>query len=37
MRPVLRYIMKGTPGWVLLHLVAILATLWLGASTRFTP
>ena len=33
----LRHIMKGTPGWVLLHLAAILLTLWLGAVTRFTP
>jgi hypothetical protein len=33
----LRHIMKGTPGWWLLHVVAILLTLWLGALTRFAP
>jgi hypothetical protein len=31
----LRLIMKGTPGWAALHLLAILLTLWLGALTRF--
>jgi hypothetical protein len=29
--------MKGTPGWVVLHVLAVLATFWLGASTRFAP
>jgi hypothetical protein len=33
----LRHIMKGTPGWWLLHIAAVLLTLWLGALTRFTP
>ena len=33
----LRHITKGTPGWWLLHVVAILLTLWLGALTRFAP
>ncbi len=33
----LRYVMKGSPGWMVLHLVAILLTLWLGAVTRFAP
>jgi hypothetical protein len=32
-----KFILKGTPGWWILHLVAILVTLWLGAVTRFTP
>lgn len=31
----LRLIMKGTPGWVALHLLAIALTLWLGAASRF--
>jgi len=31
----LKPIMKGTPGWALLHVAAILLTLWLGALTRF--
>jgi hypothetical protein len=29
--------MKGTPGWWVLHIVAILLTLALGAITRFAP
>ena len=33
----LRLIMKGTPGWVVLHVAAVLLTLWLGAATRFAP
>jgi hypothetical protein len=33
----LKHFMKGTPGWWLLHLVAILLTLWLGSVTRFAP
>jgi len=33
----LRFIMKGTPGWWVLHVAAILLTLWLGALTRFAP
>jgi hypothetical protein len=33
----LRHIMKGTPGWVVLHIAAILLTLWLGAAMRFAP
>jgi hypothetical protein len=33
----LRSIMKGTPGWLLLHIAAVLLTFWLGAVTRFTP
>jgi len=33
----LRHIMKGTPGWVVLHIAAILLTLLLGAGTRFAP
>lgn len=33
----MRYIMKGTPGWWLLHVAAVLLTLWLGAMTRFAP
>jgi hypothetical protein len=33
----LRHFMKGTPGWWLLHLVAILLTFWLGSITRFAP
>jgi hypothetical protein len=32
-----KHILKGTPGWWVLHVVAILLTLWLGAVTRFTP
>lgn len=32
-----KFILKGTPGWWILHLVAILVTLWLGAVTRFAP
>ena len=34
---VLGRIMKGTPGWVALHVAAILLTFWLGAVTRFAP
>ena len=33
----LKYVRTGTPGWLVLHLAAILLTLWLGAVTRFTP
>lgn len=33
----LRHFMKGAPGWWVLHIVAILLTLTLGAITRFTP
>lgn len=33
----LRHIMKGTPGWWLLHAAAILLTLWLGRLARFAP
>jgi hypothetical protein len=29
-------IMKGTPGWWLLHVAAVLLTFWLGSLTRFT-
>lgn len=32
----LRHIMKGTPGWWVLHAAAIALTFWLGAVTRFT-
>lgn len=31
----LRHIMKGSPGWWLLHVAAILLTFWLGTLTRF--
>lgn len=31
----LRSIMRGTPGWWLLHAAAILLTLALGALTKF--
>jgi hypothetical protein len=34
---VLKYIGKGTPGWFILHALAIAFTLWLGSATRFTP
>jgi len=34
---VIRHFRKGTPGWFLLHLVAILITAWLGAVTVFPP
>ncbi len=33
----LRQIQKGTPGWVVLHVLAVLLTFWLGAVTRFAP
>ena len=33
----LKHVMKGTPGWFVLHALAILFTLWLGAVTRFAP
>lgn len=33
----LRHVMKGTPGWIALHIVVVLLTLWLGAVTRFAP
>jgi hypothetical protein len=33
----LKRIMRGTPGWWVLHITAILVTLWLGAITRFGP
>jgi hypothetical protein len=33
----LRHIMKGSPGWLILHALAILLTLWLGAAARFAP
>ena len=33
----LRHFIRGTPGWWVLHLVAILLTLWLGAMTGFAP
>jgi hypothetical protein len=29
--------MKGTAGWVVLHVLAVLLTLWIGAVTRFAP
>lgn len=33
----MRHIAKGTPGWWLLHLVALPLIFWLGAVTRFAP
>jgi len=33
----LRHVMKGTPGWVALHIAAVLLTLWLGSIARFAP
>jgi hypothetical protein len=29
--------MRGTPGWLILHIVAILFTFWLGGLVRFVP
>ena len=34
---VLRHFMKGRPGWWVLHALAVIFTLWLGAATRFAP
>ena len=31
----LRYFALGKPGWYILHLIAVLLLLWLGAKINF--
>ncbi|KAF0180711.1 MAG: hypothetical protein FD164_1699 [Nitrospirae bacterium] len=31
----MRYFLRYKPGWWVLHIIAVVATFWLGASVRF--
>jgi len=33
----IKHLMKGTPGWWLLHAIVLPLIFWLGAVTRFAP